>query len=216
MNRRHQTVLLLTTLGALEATQAVSYNGSIEYFIADIATTFPCHPLYDRAYTWIDTSINDELDKILEGIIEAGFNGIRLPMWPEDGRVLGPDPTNEARDISREFCDSLSIDWWQRIKTALEDSPYYGLYIYYSPAYDNKAYQDHLSEEEYANWVLSYADYDKYGANFISPFSSNDSSLRVAPIPSSSFMSDQETMWELDVLQRLKSSGGWGSLTKKP
>ena len=146
MNRRTQTVLLLTMLGALEATQAASYNGIIEYFIADIGTTYPCHPLYDRAYTWINTSINDDLDKVLEGLVTAGFNGIRLPMWPDDSRVLGPDPTNEARDISRDFCDNLTKDWIQRINTALEDSPYYGLKIYYSPAYDNRAYQDHLTE----------------------------------------------------------------------
>ena len=69
MNRRPQSILLLTMLGALEAAQAVSYNGNIEYFIADIATTYPCHPMYDRAYTWIDTSINDDLDKILEGLV---------------------------------------------------------------------------------------------------------------------------------------------------
>ena len=137
-------------------------------------------------------------------------------MWPEDGRVLGPDPTNEARDISREFCDSLSRDWFQRIKTALEDATYYGMKIYYSPAYDNRAYQESLSEEEYADWVLKYADYDTYGADFISPFSSNDSSLRTAPIPSTSFMSDQETMWELNALQILRTSGGWGALAKKP
>ena len=73
------------------------YNGNIKYFIADLGPTSPCHPLYERSYTFVDTTDNDALDNVLTGLFEAGFNGIRLPMWPDDEAVKGPDPTNEAR-----------------------------------------------------------------------------------------------------------------------
>ena len=91
--------------------QGVEYNGDMQYFIADLGPTSPCHPLYDRGYTWITTSSNNEVDAILEGLVKAGFNGIRLPMWPDSDQVNGPDPSNESRDISREFCDQLNKDW---------------------------------------------------------------------------------------------------------
>jgi len=93
-----------------------SYNGKIQYFIADIGTTSPCHPKYERSYTWVDTSNIDSMDYVLDGLVRAGFNGIRLPMWPEDARVRGPDPSNEGRDISRTFCESINENWVKRIR----------------------------------------------------------------------------------------------------
>jgi len=97
------------------------YNGSIKYFIADIATTSPCHPKYERSYTWVDTTNTDAIDYVLDGLVRAGFNGIRLPMWPDDIRVRGPDPGNEAKDIGKTFCDSLTDAWVKRIRSAKGD-----------------------------------------------------------------------------------------------
>ena len=115
-------------------TTPVTYNGNIQYFIADIATTSPCHPLYDRAYTWVDTNSPDAIDRVLNALFDAGFNGIRLPMWPEDERIRGPDPENELEDISREFCDKLNKDWVQRIRSAPDTAVYKDFTIYFSPA----------------------------------------------------------------------------------
>ena len=75
----------------------------------------------------------------MEGLVTAGFNGIRLPMWPESDQVLGPDPSNEARDIGRAKCDELSTDWVKKIRSASSDSSYKDFYIYFSPALDNRA-----------------------------------------------------------------------------
>ena len=55
----------------------------MQYFIADLGPTSPCHPLYERSYTWIDTADNEAVDRVLQSLFDAGFNGIRLPMWPE-------------------------------------------------------------------------------------------------------------------------------------
>ena len=118
----------------------MTYNGKIQYFIADIATTSPCHPKYERSFTWIDTSDGDSMDFVLNGLVDAGFNAIRLPMWPESDKLLGPDPTNELRDITRDFCEGITEDWVERIRTATEDSRYKDLLIYMSPGLDNRTF----------------------------------------------------------------------------
>ena len=73
----------LIAVSALSTEALASFNGYIQYFIADISTTSPCHPKYERSYTWVNTSNNDSVDYVLEGLVRAGFNGIRLPMWPD-------------------------------------------------------------------------------------------------------------------------------------
>lgn len=149
------------------------------------------------------------MDRVLSALATAGFNGVRLPMWPGDNdQVRGPDPLNEARDIGREFCDSLNKDWVSRISSAPADSPYFGFTIYVSPAFDNKRFQETLTQEEYVKWVLSYTT-STYSPDFISPFSGNDSTLRHEKISDASQMSDQTTMWEMDTLKLLKESDEW-------
>lgn len=134
-------------------------------------------------------------------------------MWPNDSRVTGPDPASAFQDIGRDFCDNLNKEWVSRIKTALEDSPYYDFKIYFSPGLDSGAFQENLSVEEYAAWVLSYTD-SAYRPHFISPFSANDSPLRFEPIEIPSIMSDQQTMWEMEVLKLLKESPEWAALSQ--
>ena len=164
--------------------QTTSYNANIQYFIADLGPTSPCHPLYDRGYTWVTTSNDQEADTVLNGLVAAGFNGIRLPMWPESDQVRGPDPSNESQDITRSFCDDINKNWVKRIKTAV-DASYKDFFIYFSPALDNRALQTDLSESKYADWVLSYTD-EAYSPDFLSPFSANDSTLRFQTISSGS------------------------------
>lgn len=123
-----------------DQTTPSKYNGSIKYFIADIATSSPCHPKYERSYTWVDTSNTNSMDLVLDGLVRAGFNGIRLPMWPDDIRVRGPDPANEAKDIGKTFCDSLTDAWVKRIKSATKEQLYKDFHIYFSPGLDNKIF----------------------------------------------------------------------------
>ena len=169
-----QAVLL--SLASFKFAAATDYNAKIKYFIADIATTSPCHPKYERTFTWVDTSNGDAMDFVLDGLVAAGFNGIRLPMWPEDDRVRGPDPTNELRDINRDFCEEINRNWIERIRTAFDDAKYKDLIIYMSPGLDNKTFQEDLSPSKYASWVVDYL--IKYNPSFVSPFSANDSTLR--------------------------------------
>ena len=87
--------------------------------------------------------------------------------------------------------------------------------IYFSPALDNRAHQTELDEIQYADWVLSYTS-DEYSPDFLSPFSSNDTTLRSQTIPDYSLLSDTETMWELDTLVTLKRTSKWKDLAKQP
>ena len=72
------------------------YNGNLQYFIADVAPGYPCHKnyFYDDTWFFADDSTNNwqHIRKILDGLSLNGFNAIRLPMWPEDKRVNGPNP----------------------------------------------------------------------------------------------------------------------------
>ena len=185
------------------------------YFIADLGPTMPCHPLYDRGYTWITTTNDQETESILNALVIAGFNGIRLPMWPESDQVLGPDPSNESRDINRSFCDQLNKDWVKKIKSAGSDASYKDFFIYFSPALDNRALQTGLDQNRYASWVLSYTSSD-YSPDFLSPFSSNDTTLRNQRFSDTSLLSDEETMWELDTVVTLKQKQQWKDLRPKP
>ena len=68
-----------------------------------------------------------------------------------------------------------------------------------------------MTKEEYAEWVLSYTK-EEYSPNFISPFSANNSTLRLQKIGKKSNMSDLTTMWELETLKFLKESDAWSDL----
>jgi len=52
-------------------------------------------------------------------------------------------------------------------------------------------------------WVAKYLK-KEYGANFISPFSANNSILEVSPLYEKSGMQDAITLFELDVIAKLK------------
>lgn len=164
------------SVGSFELAKATDYNGKMKYFIADISTTSPCHPKYERTFTWVDTSNGDAMDFVLDGLVDAGFNGIRLPMWPEDERVRGPDPSNELRDIGRDFCEGINRNWIERIRTANSDQKYADLIVYLSPGLDNKTFQEDFSHSKYASWVVDYI--TEYEPSYVSPFSANDSTLR--------------------------------------
>lgn len=49
--------------------------------------------------------------------------------------------------------------------------------------------------------MLKYLVKGAYAANFISPFSANDDTMLVAPIYPTSILSDDATLFELDVYQ---------------
>jgi hypothetical protein len=76
------------------------YNGNLKYFIADVAPGYPCHKNYYYDDTWFfadDKKINWEgIRNVLNGLSAHGFNAIRLPMWPDDDRVNGPNPADQT------------------------------------------------------------------------------------------------------------------------
>lgn len=193
-----------TTFG--DTTSSI-YNGSMQYFIADIGTLVPCHPLYDRAYTWIDIENDFQKDRFLTALADAGFNGIRFPMWPDDDRVQGPDPINETELYDRAQCEYVQKKWMESIKKNLYGS--FGdtkFLLHLSPAYSNRIYQESLTKEEYIDWLMSYVTDEEYRPDFLSPFSGNESRLRLDVIGPTSLMSDERTMWEINLLKMLKQS----------
>ena len=98
----------------------------------------------------------------------------------------------------------MNKNWVDSIKNPKDpEASYKDFHIYYSPALDNRALQTDLSISEYAEWVVSYTG-EGYSPDFISPFSSNHSTLQHQTIDDTSLMSDTETMWELDMLVTLK------------
>ena len=63
--------------------------------------------------------------------------------------------------------------------------------------------------------MLSYTSPD-YSPDFLSPFSSNDTTLRNQRFGDTSLISDKETMWELDTVVTLKQRQQWRDLSPKP
>ena len=76
-----------------KAQTATTYNGSIKYFIADLAPSFPCHPSYQENMTYFNMATDESnwntIATILTGLQQIGFNGVRLPMFPESSGVYG-------------------------------------------------------------------------------------------------------------------------------
>jgi len=99
------SVLLWQTL----ALEKVTYNGSIKYFIADLAPSFPCHNLYEYGMTWFNMSTDESnwnaIATILNALSTAGFNGVRLPMFPESEKVTGENPDFDPINITWNQCN---------------------------------------------------------------------------------------------------------------
>lgn len=59
---------------------------------------------------------------MLNGLSKAGFNAIRLPMWPESSEVWGPDPTaGSDKRMPWNFCDWLSKNVIKALKNHNEN-----------------------------------------------------------------------------------------------
>ena len=66
---------------------------------------------------------------MLEGLAEAGFNGIRLPMWPDSPRVQGHNPNNGEVLIDHAYCSELTTNILNVIRQADKNAPYKDFYI---------------------------------------------------------------------------------------
>lgn len=64
-------MLLLAFVTVTTALIKTKYNGSMRFFIADLASTSPCSPLYEASYTDIGSAIPDSLQvkDVLEGLV---------------------------------------------------------------------------------------------------------------------------------------------------
>jgi hypothetical protein len=142
-----------------------SYNGELRHFIADLGPMYPCHPFFDMTNTWVDWE--DERDdyetirNVLNGLSKAGFNGVRLPMWPYSDEVRGsarafgsstkviPYNNNTCNAISLRILEVLRM---HKLADALgspddyTDDNYYYFSVHWSPAFDGRRYQEHLTE----------------------------------------------------------------------
>ena len=177
------------------------YNGDMRFFLADLAPTYPCHPLYERDYTWIQSDEENpdrsQVRFVLEGLAKAGFNGVRLPMWPESDEVSGPNPNNPAVNVDHEWCTKLTYNIFKVIEEAEFGDEYYNFYTYLAPGFDNMLYQEDLTTVQYSDWIEKVF---LLKPTFLSPFSANASPLEKYSIPEKSKMQDRATMFELDVL----------------
>lgn len=61
--------------------------------------------------------------------------------------------------------------------TTFFDDEYYYFSVYWSPAYDNRQYQEGLTEFEYASWALDYILNTTIEMDYLSMFSSNPSTM---------------------------------------
>ena len=179
----------------------------MRFFLADLGATYPCHPLYERDYTWIGADVSNaqvsSVRFVLEGLAEAGFNGIRLPMWPDSPRVNGHNPNNGAVEIDHQYCTDLTTNILNVLREADNDATYKDFYIHMSPGYDNMLYQEDLSPEEYTAWLERHFEHKP---TFMSPFSANASPLELFVIDKKSRMQDRITLFEIDVFTRLRNS----------
>jgi len=158
-----------------------------------------------------------EVAQILSSLQESGFNGVRLPMWPESDQVSGIHPNLESdQQLTWNDCNQYAINVAQRIKDAdIDRDIFYGFYVYFAPGYDNRLFQTELTATEYSTWVTKYFG-EEYNANFISPFSSNGSNLARWVFNDSSTMEDVTTLFEIDVLSLLRETEEYLALFKKP
>lgn len=83
------------------------YNGKLQMYIADLGATFPCHPLFDSDQTWFNQDNpkddNKAIRDVLNGLAKAGFNAIRLPMWPYSDEVSGQVFSSQIGSTSSNF-----------------------------------------------------------------------------------------------------------------
>ena len=141
-------------------------------------------------------------------------------MFPESSKVYGAYFVKGVgyNEIGWEECNQFAINVVQRIMASDKDyDTFFGFKknIYFAPAFDNRLYQEDLDEEEYSKWVAKFLTSD-YSANFVSPFSANNSNLRDDVYLEKSFMQDRTTLFELDVLSKLKISKEYIKSKKKP
>ena len=178
--------------------------------------------LYEYGMTWFNMSINESnwnaIATILNALSTAGFNGVRLPMFPESERVQGENPElgSSGDAVGWKECNQYAINIAQRIVSARSDvDNFFGFKIYYAPAYDNKLYQETLDSDQYSKWVTKFLG-KEYGAHFISPFSANNSVLEIDVLNEKSSMQDAATLFELDVLVKIKASDVYLKKFTKP
>ena len=98
---------------------------------------------------------------MLDGLSKAGFNSIRLPLWPRSEEVKGVVTSldiNPVKELySRDRCNNISnlilatmknhtLSKPSEDETSYFDDNYHYFKVYWSPAFDGLQYQESLSE----------------------------------------------------------------------
>lgn len=196
----------------------------MQHYIADLGPTYPCHPMFDSDQTWF--SQDDDKDdwksirNVLDGLSEAGFNAIRLPMWPVSdeigGRVFTQQIGASSQNFTRDECNQLSTNILSVLRnhtlakpdednTTYYDDNFYYFKVYWSPAYEARQYQESMKELEYASWVLDHVFESDIEIDFMSPFSGNPSTMATG-VESSDVGADRNTLFEMEVLKIISST----------
>ena len=120
-------------IGLVAGVQATTYNGKIQYFIADISTTSPCHPKYERSYTWVNTDNNDSLTR---QEIENGLSDLlKDDEHPPDCVVIAV-----AQKIAREMGSGCTVTLEEFERLTLQS--YEDLHSWYDE-YEDYLHHDH-------------------------------------------------------------------------
>ena len=79
--------------------------------------------------------------------------------------------------------------------------------VYYSPGYENRKYQEDLSDADYALWVQKFMWDEGFAADYVSPFNANESIMSDIKISDQTkSKTDYTTLYELQVFANIKES----------
>ncbi len=119
------------------------YAGQVSHYLADLKTSFPEHQLYSSATALTGANYR----AVLDGLVRAGVNGIRLPIVPAyAGGADYPAIHGEVSGYARSL----------------------GLTIYASPLAVGRGAFAGWSDDRYASWIAAYA--QAFRPDVLSPF----------------------------------------------
>ena len=71
----------LTQKATAQRYDAPWYNGQIEYFIADLAPGYPCHPQYEASKTWFEADTEIGVRNLLTGLAPDWYHWYHWYHW---------------------------------------------------------------------------------------------------------------------------------------
>lgn len=123
---------------------AIHYRGSVQWYVADLKTSFPEH----KSYSAQSALTPSNYVAVLNGLKrKVGVNGVRLPIFPGES-----DPASYSKLYKDVFAYARNI----------------GLAVYASPMSVGMRDYQGWSDQQYAQWLARYVNY--FQPEFLSPF----------------------------------------------